>query len=64
MAADVDAVPLLVGLGVRELSVQPRAIAGLRQLIRDVDSASAARKAEQTLRALVDAPVGQEVERG
>jgi phosphoenolpyruvate-protein kinase (PTS system EI component) len=49
---------------VRELSVQPRAIAGLRQLIRDVDSASAARKAEQTLRALVDAPVGQEVERG
>ena len=64
MAADVDAVPLLVGLGVRELSVQPRAIAGLRQLIRDLDSASAAREAEQTLRGLFDAPVSQEVERG
>lgn len=34
MAADVEAVGLLVGLGLRELSVQPRAVATVRQAVR------------------------------
>ena len=41
MAADLSLTEMLVGLGLRELSVQPRAIAALRETIRRLDSARA-----------------------
>jgi phosphoenolpyruvate-protein kinase (PTS system EI component) len=50
MAADVETVALLVGLGVRELSVQPRAIASVRQMIREMDRREAVRDAARALR--------------
>ena len=38
MAADLSLTEMLVGLGLRELSVQPRAIAALRETIRRLDA--------------------------
>jgi phosphoenolpyruvate-protein kinase (PTS system EI component) len=38
MAADPTLAGLLVGLGLREMSVQPRAIAPVREAIRRVDA--------------------------
>jgi phosphocarrier protein FPr len=49
-AADVEAVPLLLGLGVDELSVAPVAIPPVKDLIRRLDAGP--------LRALVDAALG------
>jgi len=49
MAADPVLTGLLVGLGLRELSVQPRAIAAVREAVRDLDSAEALRFAEEAL---------------
>jgi phosphotransferase system enzyme I (PtsI) len=49
MAADVGVVGLLVGLGLRELSVQPRALPAVRQAVRAVDASRAARLAEEVL---------------
>jgi phosphotransferase system enzyme I (PtsI) len=49
MAADVGSVGLLVGLGLRELSVQPRSLAAVRQAVREVDASRAARLAEEVL---------------
>ena len=37
LAADEAAAQLLIGLGVRELSVSPRAVAGVKQAVRRVD---------------------------
>src|SRR5262249_4550972 len=37
MAADAAAVPILLGLGVRELSVVPAAVPALKRQVRDLD---------------------------
>ncbi|WP_433560091.1 phosphoenolpyruvate--protein phosphotransferase [Pseudonocardia xinjiangensis] len=50
-AADPLAAELLVGLGVRELSVAPPAVAGVKQAVRDVDAARAAARATAALTA-------------
>jgi phosphocarrier protein FPr len=41
LAADQHAAPLLVGLGVRELSVAPVAVPHIKQAVRDIDAAQA-----------------------
>lgn len=50
MAADPALAPLLVGLGLRELSMQPRAIGAVRDSIRAMVAAEAERKAEEAIR--------------
>jgi multiphosphoryl transfer protein len=50
LAADEQAVALLVGLGVRELSVAPVAVATVKQAVRDVDLARARDLAAAALR--------------
>ena len=45
VAADPVAVPILVGLGVTELSVPPAAIAEIKQIVRQIDTESAAKLA-------------------
>ncbi|ODT99377.1 MAG: phosphoenolpyruvate--protein phosphotransferase [Pseudonocardia sp. SCN 72-86] len=50
-AADPAAAALLVGLGVRELSVAAPAVAGVKQSVREIDVDVAAALAEQALRA-------------
>ncbi|MEU7815037.1 phosphoenolpyruvate--protein phosphotransferase, partial [Pseudonocardia sp. NPDC049154] len=52
LAADPVAAPLLVGLGVRELSVAPPAVALVKQAVREVDAGGAAALAARAL----DAP--------
>jgi phosphoenolpyruvate-protein kinase (PTS system EI component) len=42
VASDETAIPLLIGLGVRELSVVPAAIPSVKQAVRRVDSSAAA----------------------
>jgi phosphocarrier protein FPr/phosphocarrier protein len=42
VAADPLAVPILIGLGVTELSVPPAAVAEIKQVVRQIDAASAA----------------------
>ncbi|MGH3730383.1 MAG: phosphoenolpyruvate--protein phosphotransferase, partial [Micromonosporaceae bacterium] len=49
VAADDAAVPFLVGLGVRELSVAPAAVPMVKQAVRQVDTAAAARLARQAV---------------
>jgi len=49
MAGDPSFAELLVGLGMREMSLQPRAIAAVREAIRNLDAAGAARRAEAAL---------------
>ena len=49
MAADPAYLPLLVGIGVRELSVQPRALLDVREAIALIDSVAAARAVEAVL---------------
>lgn len=51
VAADGAAAAVLVGLGVRELSVAAPAVAGVKQSVRDIDLVAAAALAEQALRA-------------
>jgi phosphocarrier protein FPr len=51
LAADERAAALLVGLGVRELSVTPRAVPGVKQAVRDLDL----REAVVTARRALDA---------
>jgi multiphosphoryl transfer protein len=51
LAADAAAVPLLIGLGVHELSVVPHAIPSIKQAIREVDSGEARALAQAALRA-------------
>jgi multiphosphoryl transfer protein len=50
-ASDPDAVPLLLGLGVRELSVAPAAVPTVKQAVRGVDLAAATELARQALTA-------------
>ncbi|GAB1645409.1 phosphoenolpyruvate--protein phosphotransferase [Krasilnikovia sp. MM14-A1259] len=50
VAADRTAVPLLAGLGVRELSVAPPAVAGVKEAVRETSLAVAARAAARALR--------------
>ncbi len=49
LAADPLAVPLLLGLGVRELSVGPGAVATVKEIVRATDLAAAAELARQAL---------------
>jgi multiphosphoryl transfer protein len=49
LAADPLAVPLLLGLGVRELSVGPRAVAAVKEIVRATDLAAAATLARQAV---------------
>ena len=49
MAAEADVVEALVGLGLRELSVQPRALPRVREAVRRVDAGLAAVEVEQIL---------------
>ena len=53
MAADTKAVELLLGLGLRELSVHPRAIGPLRDAIRELDMARAERRAAEAKRGVL-----------
>jgi phosphocarrier protein FPr len=49
LAADDEATGLLIGLGVRELSVTPRTVAGVKLAVRAVDTASASATAARAL---------------
>jgi phosphocarrier protein FPr len=49
LAADDRATALLVGLGVRELSVTPRAVPAIKQRVRGLDSGQAATLAAAAL---------------
>ncbi|GAB3495152.1 phosphoenolpyruvate--protein phosphotransferase [Flexivirga lutea] len=51
LASQVDAVPLLIGLGIRELSVVGPMIPRVKQAVRHTNAADARRMAEQALRA-------------
>jgi len=51
MAAEPRYVPLLIGLGLREFSVQPRALGAVREAIRASDLARTRALAEAALRA-------------
>jgi phosphotransferase system enzyme I (PtsI) len=51
MAADPAATRLLVGLGLHELSMQPRAIAAVREMVASIDSREAATAAGEMLEA-------------
>jgi phosphotransferase system enzyme I (PtsI) len=50
MAADPSMTPLLVGLGLREFSVQPRALPTVRSAIQNVDASTAERLAGDALK--------------
>ena len=50
-AADPLAAQLLVGLGVRELSVAPAAVPGTKQTVRELDAGAAAERAARALAA-------------
>jgi len=50
-AADEQATAVLLGLGVRELSVTPRAVARVKQAVRAVDLPAARALATEALRA-------------
>jgi phosphoenolpyruvate-protein kinase (PTS system EI component) len=47
MAASPDLIPTLLGLGLRELSVPPRAVPRVREAIRAIELASAVRDIEE-----------------
>src|SRR5262249_41608613 len=49
-AGDPVAVPILVGLGVRELSAAPRSLPRVKQIVRSLDSSEAAGLAREALR--------------
>ena len=51
LAADPQATGLLVGLGVRELSVAPGAVPVIKQAVRTVDSVDAAALARRAVAA-------------
>jgi multiphosphoryl transfer protein len=50
LAGDVAAVPVLVGLGVRELSVSPPLVAAVKQAVRELDLPQAEELAQRALR--------------
>jgi mannose-6-phosphate isomerase-like protein (cupin superfamily) len=49
IAADPEAVSILLGLGLRELSVQPRAVGPVRRAVRQIAIGDARRSAEEAL---------------
>jgi multiphosphoryl transfer protein len=49
MAADVRAAPLLAGLGVNELSVTPRSVPGIKQMVRQTGIAESRELAAEAL---------------
>jgi phosphoenolpyruvate-protein phosphotransferase len=51
MAADAAAVPILIGLGVRELSVVPAAVPALKRQVRELDIRECAALAKRALEA-------------
>jgi multiphosphoryl transfer protein len=63
MASDLRAVPLLVGLGVDELSVHPPAVARVKALVRQLDAAACARAARAALKLDSGAAVRRLLER-
>ena len=62
MAADPRAVGLLVGLGLREFSVHPRAVGTVRAAVRRLDAAQAASRAEDALSRPTATDVGHDLE--
>ncbi|HYZ20106.1 MAG TPA: phosphoenolpyruvate--protein phosphotransferase [Gaiellaceae bacterium] len=50
LASDPSAVPVLVGLGVTELSVNPPAVPAIKEAVRQVDYGAAAALADEALR--------------
>ena len=50
MAADPSAVPILLGLGIRELSAAPPAVPRVKRAVRETDLAWARDLAEEALR--------------
>ncbi len=63
MASDLWAVPLLVGLGIDELSVHPPAVARVKALVRSLDAAECARAARAALKLDSGAAVRRLIER-
>jgi phosphoenolpyruvate-protein phosphotransferase/dihydroxyacetone kinase phosphotransfer subunit len=57
VASEESAIPLLLGMGIRELSVVPAAVPLVKQTVRRVDTAAAAKLSHQAL----DAPGAREV---
>jgi phosphoenolpyruvate-protein phosphotransferase/dihydroxyacetone kinase phosphotransfer subunit len=49
LAGDDDAIPVLIGLGVRELSVAPRAVPAVKEAVRSVDAGRMAAAAPATM---------------
>jgi phosphoenolpyruvate-protein phosphotransferase (PTS system enzyme I) len=64
MAGDLSLTRMLVGLGIREMSVQPRAIAAVRESIRRLKAADAARAAESALAESAGADIEHEISPG
>lgn len=58
MAAEPIATPILIGLGIRKLSMTATAIPFVRRMVRSIDAG----EAEELVRDLVDMPTGEEVE--
>jgi phosphocarrier protein FPr len=63
MASDLWAVPLLVGLGIDELSVHPPVVAQVKTLVRRLDAAECARAARAALKLDSGAAVRRLLER-
>ena len=63
LAADLQAVPVLIGLGVTELSVPATAVAGVKAAVRQVDSRAARELAERVLSLESAGAVRRELER-
>jgi phosphocarrier protein FPr len=63
-ASDPEAIPLLLGLGVRELSVAPTAVPTVKQAVRGVDLTAATELARQALTAPGAATVRTLIQRG
>jgi multiphosphoryl transfer protein len=63
MASDLWAVPLLVGLGIDELSVHPPAVARVKALVRSLDAAACGRAARAALKLEGGAAVRRLIER-
>jgi phosphoenolpyruvate-protein phosphotransferase len=63
MASDLWAVPLLVGLGIDELSVHPPAVGRVKALVRSLDAAECGRAARAALKLESGAAVRRLIER-
>jgi phosphocarrier protein FPr len=63
MASDLWAVPLLVGLGIDELSVHPPVVARVKALVRRLDAAECARAARAAVKLDSGAAVRRLIER-